>query len=308
MSTLAVFYDEIWLPYPYELHRLLPYHGGLLDVISMDDDVLSYLRNAEDIYVEQRSQWETLFRQGIIKTLEPLFASEIPLYLLDQDTPHRLSKFQERLKNFSSHGAHGNLIISPQQIASGSFALAIHSLYVFKSRPELFISDPSDTHTSRLAGFLVDAIFQLKIPQLKTLNAEQILEVRYKLRNFKEGFTDYVIRLTNDVEALLQSGETSELVAAQKIAERYFETDYRQIRRQIEPLKIMFGGSILAAGGAFFLTAAVQTTPALLAALAVLYGTVLKDFWQTEVADSANDKQAFKFIAKLESEVSKRIP
>jgi hypothetical protein len=177
-----------------------------------------------------------------------------------------------------------------------------------KISPELFISNPSDTSTSRLAGFLVDSIFQLKIPQLKTLNAEQILEVRYKLRDFKVGFTDYVIKLTNDVEALLQSRQTPELVAARKVVERRFETEYNQIRRQIEPLKIMSLGSVLAAGGAFFLAGAVQTTPALLAALAVLYGTVLKDFCQKEAANQAADKQMFYYIATLESEVSKRSP
>jgi hypothetical protein len=53
-----------------------------------------------------------------------------------------------------------------------------HALFANKSSPELFLSDPSDTRTSRLAGFLVQSFFHYQVPQLGTLNAEQILEVR----------------------------------------------------------------------------------------------------------------------------------
>jgi hypothetical protein len=214
MSTLAVFYDEIWLPQPYELDPKSTWKNPLLSI-------MSHLipRNRED-FVHQKRQWSLLYDSNLLKAL--------PGYDIRKSSSFNQNKYDEELqKYFTQHR------LKAQRVSKTIHdrCMISHLAYTNKLSPELFISNPSDTSTSRLAGFLADAIFQLKIPQLKTLNAEQILEVRYKLRNFKEGFTDYVIRLTNDVEALLRSGETSEAIAAQKIAERHFETEYNQIRR-----------------------------------------------------------------------------
>jgi hypothetical protein len=121
-----------------------------------------------------------------------------------------------------------------------NLSLALHAAYARKVDPELFISDPADTATSRLAGFLVRSLFKYRIPQLQALTAEQILEVRDYIKDTKEGFVDYIFEMVDDVEARLKSGEKSEEEAARKTVERKLGPRYDEMRRQLKSKKIGF--------------------------------------------------------------------
>jgi uncharacterized protein YjbI with pentapeptide repeats len=190
-------------------------------------------------------------------------------------------------------------------IVSGSYALAIHSLFVNKPSPELFISDPTDIRTSRLAGFLVQSLFDYKVPQLQVLNAEQILAVRDYLKETKEGFTYYIYEQAAEVERRIKEWNQSEIVAAQQTFEQKLLPQYEEFRRQLAAKKTGFWSKVAVAGGKFLQVNAAPWTLAFWGAVLEMCGVSLDEAAKADAADLSNKSQAFHYLARLESKVSK---
>lgn len=229
MGTLAVFYDEIWLPNPYE---------------------------AQAFIVKQRDQLTPLFANGILRVL-PLLDREFinrTIYTferIDRETGWRV--FSQQPEYVSKREE----IDKEYKIAK---VLAIHSLCAEKPSPELFLSNPTDTSTSRLAGFLARSLFDYKVPQLQALNAEQILEVRDYLKDTKEAFTYYIYEQVAEVEKRIQEWNQSEMVAAQQTFEQKILPQYAEFQRKLAAKKLGFWSKVAAVGGTFLL---VNTAPRL---------------------------------------------
>src|SRR5438105_902209 len=63
LSTLAVFYDEIWFPFPYDLNP----SSGIRTPLFYTDTI--YIGSAQDRYREWLEKWSLLFKNGILNTL-----------------------------------------------------------------------------------------------------------------------------------------------------------------------------------------------------------------------------------------------
>ena len=160
MSTLTVFYDEIWLPNPYDIDVFPIVSIG----ITLDDKGFGELQHQ---YFEECIQWSTFLEQDILRILPPL-------NLANTD----VQRFIQYCKKKSKLNPRTNTAIIP--------ILVCHT-QAYKPSPELFTSVPSDTRTSRLAGFITQSIFEYMVPRLNELSGEQILEVRDYPKDTKEG-------------------------------------------------------------------------------------------------------------------------
>lgn len=294
LETLIVFYDEVWLPYPYFLDPESPILWSVIVPANMHDQ---YLRTTEIIHSEYekwRREWKPLFDVGIVRQLPP------PLKNVDEIPRGFADAMKHTLGTTQGH----RLSISP--LLSGEFALAIHALYGSKPSPEVFISNPRDTSTHRLAGFLAYSLFQYTVPKLESLRPDEILELRESLRDSKEGFVDYIFQMVDNVEERLKSGDTTELVAARKTAERVVLTKYHEFREQLAAKKTSFGAKLGSLGGKCLQIDAAPWTPKFWGAI---IGTFFESFDHAanEVAEAqAAQHRAFQYLAKMESVVGNR--
>jgi hypothetical protein len=289
LETLSVFYDEIWLPYPYGFDR----NGPVLWAISGDAAQYSQQQNAPTMMYEEYEKWlvqyELLFKQGILRILPP------PIQSIDEIP----SGYGEAVRN-KLRREDLNLFT----LLSGELALAIHALYSPKPSPELFpfAPDPSqsrDTSTSRLAGFLAVELFRYRIPTLGTLTAEQILEARDQVKPTKEGFVDYIYEKTDEFEKTLKNGNESEWEVAQKMVERNLATRYDEFCRQLRAKRSGFWGKILEQGIRFLEIDASPWTPKF---YAQVLGTFFGSFRETTEAMKEarkNSSQAYQFMYTL---------
>ena len=284
MSTLAVFYDKVWLPYTGKLNL-----DGTVDFMAEDSGLQETVRFPQEQYeeVEQaRSQWESLFRQDILQIL-PAPCDDLATSLIVQGVTIETGSLEAR-NEFAINALSSHLARS-------------HKLY-----PEIFVSDPSDTRTSRLAGFLVRSLFDYKVPQLQALNAEQILEVRDYLKDTKEGFAYYINEMTDDVEKRIQEHNLSDIEAAQKTFERKILPQYAEFQRKLAAKKWGLWSKVAAVGGTFLLVSTAEWSLPFLGAIAQMCGFSLSEFAKSEQENFLTNKsQAFHYLAKLESKVSK---
>lgn len=292
ISTLAVFYDEIWLPYPYNFSpHHVQIHSGSLEA-GFDRLGLGYVEQAlimvGERFLQQRDSWRLLFVQDILRTLPPY----------DDGTSNPTSKLLmldnafESLKGKNTYlGDIGDWLYH--------LILELHMLYAIKPSPELLIPDTSNTNTSRLAYFLVQSLFQYQIPRLETLNAEQVLEVRDYLKDTKEGFTQYVNEMTDDVEQRLKGGNLSEIGAAQKTFERKILPQYEEFRRQLVSRKTGYWANVLSASADFLKVDATPWTPKFYGELLKWLGVALNLTAKDEEALLTNKSQAFQYLVRL---------
>jgi hypothetical protein len=292
LSTLAVFYDEVWLPYPYN------WDPGAVVLWDYKPTQASLLARQER-YTDWRSQWQPLFDQQLLHTLPPpIKPGEYPSNFSQE--------VWEKLEDKIGAGiyADGEYCASTWDIVTGRLAMIIHALYARKPSPEFFVSNPQDTSTSHLSSVLTRSLFQYRIPQLEALRAEQILEVRDYIKDTREGFASYVSEMVDDMETRLKSGLSQE-EAAHRTIERKFLPKYNEVRRQLTSKKTGFWSKVLAAGGKFLKIDAAPWTPK-------FYGSLFETFFgssdeiaKAEIEARSNANQAFQFLAKLESKVEK---
>jgi hypothetical protein len=326
MSTLAVFFDEIWLPYPYDLDpkgisflNMPPFsslfsHAAVISFLSGTAasllGLLPYyfsrqrryqllMQPSQNSYMHSKSTWKSLFEQQILRILPPVDVAQIPLSEL-------LEKVTAKLQETPSRRDDSRQIRS-NDIREGALFLVLHTLYTSKISPELFVYNTSDTNTSRLAGFLVNSIFQYQIPKLQELNSEQILEVRDYLKDTKQGFTYYIHEMTDDVEQRLKGGNLSEIEAAQKTFERKILPQYEECRRQLAARKTGYWANVLSASADFLKVDATPWTPKFYGELLKWLGVALNLTAKDEEALLTNKNQAFQYLARLESKVSKTL-
>jgi hypothetical protein len=336
LSTLAVFYDEVWLPYPYgfdwngvkfwserydleaaaKLRRHSRFESELSpgiedppvlikgELLGWGDtrDPSSELMVARHNWKRLQDEYDLLFEHGIIRTLPPPISSaeEVP------------EGFRQALVQRLGYPTKQKYIVA-EDVISGHVALAIHALYSHKPSPELFISASrlyprhrldqiNDTTTINLAGMVAESLFSFLVPRLGDLHPEEILEVREYLKDTKQGFTYYIFEQLDAVEDRLTSGDFSDIrEAAEKTVERNILPKYTEMRRQLEAKQTGFWSNVLAAGAKFLQIDATPWTPKFYGQIIELFFGPLARTAEAEAEALSNANQAFQYLAKLET-------
>jgi uncharacterized protein (DUF1330 family) len=294
MATLALFYDEIWLPHPCDLLT----HGAK-NLASLyrqltGDCIVPGLQAAQEIHGRKREHWKPLFDEGILRTMPPfelfggLFRNRDAISI--EDFVGWFARIPKEAELFSTDAQHLE-----------SFVLAMHRLDAKKLYPELFISDPNDRSTARLSGLLHNQILTCRIPEMQGLNSEQILELRQLTKIAKQGYRQYLNQLSDDLEQRLATGNTAELETASKIAERKVIPEYEQYVKQMKKQETRFGAKFLEASGKFMQIDASVWTPKFWGALIEIFSSTLYSaVEQDQDRYLSNERQAFHYLATLQ--------
>jgi hypothetical protein len=299
LSTMAVFYDQVWLPYPYGFEK-----EGIWFRRDTFSGLQSHRQFRDDIY-SWTAEWGPLYDQGILRTLPPPIPPGDIFSAGKEVVANRegaLNQIYGKLID-QYEGIHVPYSVGVTEEIE-NLSLALHAAYAHKVGPELFISDPTATASARLAGFLVRSLFEYRFPELQGLTAEQIVEVRDYIKDTKEGFVDYIFQTVDDVEARLKSGDKSEEGAARKTVERKLVPWYDELCRQLKSKKAGFWANVLAAGAKFLKIDATPWTPKFYGDLFEIFGS-MDEVTKAKAEAQSNASQAFQYLARMESNIMK---
>lgn len=283
LESLLVFYDQVWLPYPYGFVRDGPVIWGIEIPPAQADQFLKSMDSMYSAYEQWSSEWKPLFDEGLLHVLPP------PIHSLEEIPGGFADAIRNRLVN-----EEGKISVFP--LMSGEFALTIHSMYGGKQAPELIPAHPANA----LEAVLTHSLFQYAVPRLGAVNPEQVLELRANLGDVREGFRDYVFQLLDDVEGRMKSG-LSAWEAADLTAQRKIFPEYDEMRRQLAAKNTGTWSKLLGSLSEFMLIDASPWTPK-------FYGQLFKAFFgttekaaQAEEEARKNSGQAFQLLARLQS-------
>jgi len=306
LATLAVFFDEIWLPYPYDVDPDAIGLPGFKDSGHVALGTL-FLQRVREEFRAWKESAAPLFNEGVLRTLPPPIqtASVWPTNFL-----HDLQRGMDTRNGGFGFGTPTEQVLAGKirhwDIALGKPALATYAAFSPKPAPELFLrprTEP-DTSTLRLAALLARSLFQYQIPQLAPLSADEILEVRNLIAKEKEGLVAYLYSLADEVEKRAKQGQGWEEEAALAVVERKVIPEYLQFRRILESKTTGFWANVLAAGGKFMQIDASPWTPKFYWGLFELFSTSIGARTKLEEDARSNAGHAFQYLAKLESKLA----
>jgi hypothetical protein len=304
ISTLAVFFDEIFLPYPYSVDPDALELPGFRDAGNVGIGAIM-LEAVQEEFRTWKEHYKVLFNEGVLRTLAPPIKGSDRLPADYLDAVHK--------GTYSASLGRGK--VSHWSIALGEPALALYAAYSTRPAPEFFLerdqwmpavrrSQPElDTSTARLATLLGKSLFNYQFPQLALLPPEQILELRDFVRTEKEGFVAYLNSLTEELERYSKDGPGWEETAALKIVERKVMPQFLEFRRCLESKSASFWGKVLEAGGRFMQVDASPWTPKFYWALFEAITGSVAERGKFEEQCKTNAGQAFQYLAKLESKL-----
>src|SRR5262249_6322909 len=128
------------------------------------------------------------------------------------------------------------------------------------------------------------SVFSYCLPKLRKLNAEQILQVRERVKDTREGFSLHLQKLSKGVEQRLRGGESDAEIEqfAKSVVETDLIPDYGEFRRQLGAERLGNWKTVLDAAGKILSIDANPWTPKfwgeILAALGVPVGAA--DKWK----------------------------
>jgi hypothetical protein len=321
MSTLAVFYDEIWLPnaYFFDIESLDVEDDIEYDEIVawLSDEKIQALEVCQRAFNRLKVKWSALYYNNILKTLpahESVYLENIQEENFDltsflgntmiRSAKQFIKEIEPTIDNKWDAFSDGLIlsIFTP--------LLLLHHLSNDNNPiPKIFLDDTHRMGTQQLSTLLTQRLFQYRVSQLRVLNAEQILEVREYLKDSKEGFAYYINEMTDDVERRIREHNLSGIEASQKTFERKIQPQYEEFRRQLAAKKTGFWSKVAVAGGKFLQVDAAPWTPKFWGAVLEMCGVSLDELSKSEQENFLSNKsQAFNYIATLEEEISKRSP
>ena len=247
LSSLCVFYDQVILPHitskNYVSLRPDPENPTSLSVFasSVFFKSIKYPRWGTLSSGEDIEMWElqnkALIENGVLQRLHPPKGENSTLYFVGFRSPEL---FQLLLK--SSHvfkGGIGTYFIRE--------ATLTHLLRDDIQFPSVFLTKNRTDTTKIYTTLEAQSVFRYVIPMLSDLHPDQILEVREKVSDNREGFLMHLQKLSKEVELRIEQGApVSEISSvAQDIVATDLIPDYTEFRRQLEAEKAGFWAKVL---------------------------------------------------------------
>nr|RNJ68764.1 MAG: hypothetical protein EDM05_13925 [Leptolyngbya sp. IPPAS B-1204] len=285
LTTLALFYDKVSLPHPYDLD------ANAKPLIRWPFDKL------DDLEIEQRHyrSWinanKELFNAGVLEVLPPPLEAQ-------RDEPIDLA--QRLLEELGSSLPY----FTSSQVFSGKLALAMHALFSQTTDPEFITSRPGNTSTQHLQTVLATSLLEYQLPQLEKLHPEQILELREEVAPYKQGFIDYLSKMTDNVEQRLQSTANDANEAARRTVERVIIPEFNEFLAQELPHRVgWWAGLIQKTASTLSSVIKVVVTPWDMANYFDVAGNpfgLVEHFTDPMVERASNKHRAIQFINTIE--------
>ncbi len=297
LATLCVFYDKTLLPYT--THKSSRLFAGR-DVIYL------HLGMKSKEYVEDVNRWtrkhRVLFQEGVLERVPPPNKDIVhPGSLLDIEPSEKLALFTK--VPFKLHAETYDYINKAKK--TEIFVkqdLALHLLRTDLKFPQVFISNEKRPPRELMVALEAKAVFSYLIPALGKLTSEQILEVRHKVKDTREGFSMHLQKLSKGLEEKIKGEEASSDIEAwaKSLIETELIPDYREFRRQLAAEKSGFWNKVLDASAKIFEIDAAPWTPKFYGQLLKALGLTALTFSSERKEGLTNKSQAFQFMSLVE--------
>lgn len=300
LATLCVFYDKTLLPHASrESSRRHVGYGFFIEF----PETVAGKKVGNELFDAWSDRYQILFDEQVLERLPPPVWNGTPPdgVLQTIDPSERLSVFtrvpiQSRFEIDSDIPGKPMLSVSliPQD-------LALHFLRKDLQLPQVFIGDGRRPSRELLVASEAKVVFSYLLPALSVLEPEQILEVRDKVKDTREGFSMHLQKLSKGVEDRLVGGESASEIElwAKRMIETELIPDYREFRRQLGAEKSGRWASILDKGSKIFEIDASPFTPKFYGELLKMLGVAFT--YNSESKEKlSNRSQAFQFMRLME--------
>ncbi len=173
--------------------------------------------------------------------------------------------------------------------------------------PQIFTTLKGRPGRDVLVALEAEATFSYLIPKLRVFHPTQILELREKVADTREGFTMHLWKLSKGLEE--HANEDAPVTEIAKFAKNLIETelipDFREFRRQLEARGAGKWDKVLDAAGKVAEIDAAPWTPKFWAHLLKALGITIVTSIAEREDTLSNKYQAFKFMSDLQSAASR---
>jgi len=288
LATLSVFYDKVYLPYPYNCDPDAEPLIGMLNVFKRE-----VLLKEPDVreYVSWKSKYRVLFDCGILESVPPAVIRHSPGWTDEQEQEVMLALGAAALAADQANSS------SEEWGIRSLIARTIHASFTRKPCAEFFSADS----TAALAGLVAHPLFCYRLPRLADLSGEQILEIRALVKDTREGFIGYIFECTDDLESRLRDSASHPSDAASKLVERKLIPKYEEYRRQLDGNNTKFGSKLFAMGANAMQIDASPLTPKFYGQIFQILLKAFGDVATVEAKHKTNAGQAFQYLSRLGS-------
>lgn len=334
LSTLSLFYDVVWLPEltssdDPELIQFARNVGSseefrLSAIFVTGSFPFTDKEGRQRTVPEFTSKWiednSLLFDAGVIKRLPPptvdpleeIFAA----WGVSKDFESLLSGISDvlldipyQLRAIARSTTVIDSVSSEEEEKEVLFIWRDHAKHLLRQDlklPSVFITDESKRR-EKIKSLMAQAAFQYVIPQISELHPEQILEIREKIADTREGFSMHLQKLSAAVDERLAGGEDFTDVSrfAGEVVETQLIADYVEFRRQLKTMKIGKLRSVLDVVGRILEIDAAPWTPKFYGELLKAIGFTALDTVDARSKALTNQQQAFQLMHKTERKASK---
>ncbi len=315
LSTLAIFYDKVFLPAPIGMDEYttpkswsydewierLPAGGSKGKTIGQAEASV-VMTVGLGSFEDWRNKNRSLFDANVLEFLP------IPDKITD-DLSDELKRQVWSKLNESSPQKYRQIPEVPSTVFAhfdGTLAFAVHTVCGRSEGREIYLPDNNDRSTERLTGLLAISLFQHYVPVLRSLTAEQILEVREYVQDTREGFTDYLAGFADELEQRLAHGTRSDLEEAGEMVKRRLRAEYNTFRRQIRSKRGKFWANVLDTGAKALRIDATPCTPKFYGEILDLALGLTGSSLERIAEQQSTKNQAMLFLGSLEKSVARQ--
>jgi len=286
LASLSVFFDRVYLP-----HIPARGSGAFLRVFGDGDNHAADIVES-DISVEYWHRWDglhaSLFAAGVLQRLP---AAPRDIAVDDKALQNVTSALYPNVNGFSRR--------------MYFLARVIHHLRSDHEAPLLIDTTCSKPTRNGYKWLLAQEVFSYLVPALGVLPAEELLEIRCRVADTREGFAMHLQKLSGDLEARIKSGDPAHVLAlhARAVVETELIPDVVEFRRQLLARRTGVVARVLdAAGGVLRLSVPIGTSAIASTGTSEVAGILQKvsSYWKPQ---ATNAVLAYRFLEKLAATV-----
>lgn len=293
IATLCLFYEQVLLPYTYSDGEFVEFEKisntrYKINARGLDlgyTDLLGIERHSYSELPIWENENKVLFDEKVIQRIPT--ASEFKVSF-DDDFTEALEVFFELPNTLTD--ANEKVFVRNDVIE--------HLFRQDLSFPGIFIPHSNTTKREILKAAEASHTFKYLLPQISSLSLDEILLLRQKLKDTREGFSMHLQTLSKEVEAGINAGAQFDEISreALKIVETSLIPDYREFSKQLTFERTSFGGKVLDAAGKILEIDVAPWTPKFWGQTFKALGSIIGLFSEKEKAFRTNKEQAFRFM------------
>jgi hypothetical protein len=270
----------------HETHPWLYYKG---------DDGRSYQSRGNEEFVLWEEKHQDLFQAGVIRRL---------------DKPTRLDHKLQDILGRELNDICVDIFSTQNVLKAGERLLYVHQAQIEHllrksiSGPSIFAPAASRSSREIFKLFEAQEVFRIVLPRIaEGITPDQVLHIRDKVKDTREGFAMHLQSLSADVQSALSSGASLPEIAeaARDVVETKLVPDYSAFRRQLSAKEGKFWGRVLDPLGKILAIDAAPWTPKFWGGFLSALGSAFGIGAEVDADSFSNEQQAFQFLRTLEA-------